>query len=133
MTCLYFFMYSKCQGLIKQHINHFSLGLFYLQDWVIAYEESDNLLFSEFINIVFILSYNFIQFIIVLYTFFGNSFTPYREYRICLISFGAFSDVLPVFICEKTIGNLWSICFGVNILRPFPFFVLYLASDTTLE
>ena len=39
---------------------------------------------------------------------------------ICLISFGKFSDVLPAFTCARTIGNLESICLGVNIFNPFP-------------
>ena len=50
---------------------------------------------------------------------------------ICLISFNKFSDVLPAFTCASAIGNLCSICSGVNILsglskilvRPFPCFV----------
>ena len=29
-----------------------------------------------------------------------------------------FSDVFPAFTCERAIGNLWSICLGVNILSP---------------
>ena len=39
---------------------------------------------------------------------------------IYLISFNKFSDVLPTFTCASTIGNLWSICLGVNILSPSP-------------
>ena len=35
---------------------------------------------------------------------------------ICLISFSKFSDVLPAFTCARAIGNLSSICLGVNIL-----------------
>ena len=27
-------------------------------------------------------------------------------------------NILPAFTCASTIGSLWSICFGVNILRP---------------
>ena len=40
---------------------------------------------------------------------------------ICLILFDKFSDVLPTFTCASAIGNLCSICLGVNILRPLPF------------
>ena len=40
---------------------------------------------------------------------------------ICLVSFNKFSDVLPAFTCASTIGNLRSICLGVNILIPLPF------------
>ena len=43
---------------------------------------SDVLLFSEFINIVSILFYNFIEFIILLYTFLVTSFSEYKEYMI---------------------------------------------------
>ena len=74
------------------------------------------LLFSELINIVSIVFHNFIEFIVLLYTFLVISFARYKEYIICLISFSKFSDVLPTFTCARAIGNLWSICFGVNIL-----------------
>ena len=68
---------------------------------------SDALLFSEFIkNIVSILFYNFIEFIILLYTFLVFSFARYKKYMICLISFNKFSDVLPAFTCASAIGNL---------------------------
>ena len=33
---------------------------------------------------------------------------------ICMISFSKFSDMLPAFTCARAIGNLWSICLGVN-------------------
>ena len=33
---------------------------------------------------------------------------------ICMISFSKFSDVLPAFTCERAIGNIWSICLGVD-------------------
>ena len=38
---------------------------------------------------------------------------------ICRISFCKFSDVLRAFTCTRAIGNLQSICLGVNILIPF--------------
>ena len=79
--------------------------------------ESDVLLFSEFINIVFILFYNFIEFIILLYTFLVICFAQYREYVICLISFSKFSDALPAFTCARAVGNLWRISLRLNILR----------------
>ena len=41
---------------------------------------SDVLLFLEFINIVSILFYNFIEFIVVLYTFLLISFARYNEF-----------------------------------------------------
>ena len=94
---------------------------------------SDILLFSEFINIVFTLFYNFIEFIILLYTFLVISFARYKEYIIYLISFSKFSDVLPALTCVRAIDNLWSICLGVNILSPSPWIDLYLTSDTIEE
>ena len=68
---------------------------------------SDVLLFSEFINMVSLLFYNFIEFIRLLDS--------------------KFSDVLPA--CARAIGNLWSICLEVNILSSSPFFVLHLDPD----
>ena len=41
---------------------------------------------------------------------------------ILLILFNTFSDVLPAFTCAKSIGNLSSICLGVNIFNPFSCF-----------
>ena len=86
-----------------------------VKDWVIV--RSDLLLFSNLMNIVSILFYNFIEFIIFLYTFLVNSFAWYKEYIICLISFSKFSDALPIFTYVSVIGNLWSICLGLNILK----------------
>ena len=45
------------------------------------------------------------------------------------IPFSNFSDLLPDFTCASAVGNLWTICLGVNILIPFPILVLYLAPD----
>ena len=39
---------------------------------------------------------------------------------ICLISFSKFSDMLPAFTCPRAIGNLSSICLGVNFFNPLP-------------
>ena len=50
-----------------------------------------------------------------------------------LIAFNKFFDVLPPFTCASAIGYLWYICLRVNILRPSPYFVLYLASDKIVE
>ena len=77
----------------------------------------DVLLLLQIINIVSILFYNFIEFIILSYTFLPTSFALYKEYTICMISFSKFSDVLPACICASAIGNFWSICLGPNILR----------------
>ena len=86
--------------------------------------------FSEFINIVSILFYNLIEFIILLYTFLIVSFPQYKNYIIFLISFGKFSDVLPSFTFATAIANLRSICLGLNVFSPSPYFALYLASDS---
>ena len=76
--------------------------------------ESEVLLFLKIIDIVRILFYNFIEFIILLCIFLVSSFARYKQYIICLISFSNFSDVLSTFTCR--IGNLWSICLIVNAL-----------------
>ena len=67
------------------------------------------------------------------YTLLVISFARCREYIICLISFNKFSDALPAFTCARAIGNHWSFCFVVNILRPLLYFALYLASDSKRE
>ena len=78
---------------------------------------SDILPFLEFINIISILYYTFIEFITLLYTFSLNSLTRYKEYMIYLFSFNKFSEILPALACARAIGNLWSICLWVNILK----------------
>ena len=90
--------------------------------------KSDVFLFQKFINIVSILFYIFIEFIILLYTFLVISFLWQKEYMTCWILFSRFSDVLPAFICARAIGNPWSICLGLNVViriakskgRPIP-------------
>ena len=129
MTFLYFSMYSKHKGLIKQHIYLFFSSLFYLNNLVIVCEwGSDVLLFSEFITIVSILFYLFcyiaVYFLVI---------SRCKEYRIFLISFSKFSYVLPDFTCARAIGILRSICLGLNIFNPFPCFALYLSSDAIKE
>ena len=91
---------------------------------------SDVLLFLEFINtgFVFVLYIYLIHYIVIY--FFSDFFAQYKEYIIFLNPFSKFSDVLPAFNFARAIGNLWSICLGVNILRPSPHFVLQLAQDT---
>ena len=44
----------------------------------------------------------------------------------------SFKGVLTAFTCARAIGNLWSICLGVNVLSPSSWIDLYLASDTIL-
>ena len=78
---------------------------------------SDVLLFSEFTNLASILFYNFIEFIILLYTFLVILFAQYKECIIWWITFINLSDVLPAFTYASAIGNLWRICLGVNILN----------------
>ena len=77
---------------------------------------SDILLFPEFINIVSILYYNFIEFIILLYTFLVIYFAEYKEYMIWWIWFSKFSAALPAFTCAIATGNIWSICLWNNFL-----------------
>ena len=79
-------------------------------------EGSDVLLFLEFINLVSISYYTYIEFIILLYTFLVIYFDRYKEYIIWRISFSKFSYVLPAFTCATAIGNLRKICFWVLIL-----------------
>ena len=66
---------------------------------------SDVALFLEFKNMVSILFYNFIEFILLFYNFRVTSFSRYKQYIIFLISFSKFSEVLPAFICACAIGN----------------------------
>ena len=63
--------------------------------------EEDALLFPEFIDIVFILLFDFIEFIILLHTFFATFFSQYKKHMIWGISFSKFSDVLPAFTCAR--------------------------------
>ena len=67
---------------------------------------SDVLTLLEFMNIVSILYYTFIEFISLLYAFLVISISQYKEYMICRISFSKFSDVLPAFTCASVITNL---------------------------
>ena len=78
---------------------------------------SDVLPSSEFKNITSILFYTFIEFIMFLYAFLVISFFQYKEYIIYLILFSNFSKVLSAFTCASAIGNLWSICWRIKILR----------------
>ena len=78
---------------------------------------SDVLVFSELMKIASVLFYNFVKFIILLYTFLIISFARYKEYEIYLVLFSKFSDVLPDFTCTSPIGNLCSICLGFNTSR----------------
>ena len=66
--------------------------------------------------------------IMLLYTFLVICLDWYKEQTICLISFHKLSELLPAFTCARAIGNLWSICLGIDILSPVPF-DLKMASD----
>ena len=80
---------------------------------------SDVLLFPELINIISILLYTFIEFIILLYIFSVIYFTHYKGYMTWRNSFSKFLHVLPAFTCARATRNLWSICLRVNILIYF--------------
>ena len=67
---------------------------------------SDVLLFLEFINIVPILFYNFIEFIILLYTFLVIFLARFKECMIWRILSSKFSDVLPTVTCARAIGSV---------------------------
>ena len=59
--------------------------------------------------------------IILMYTFLVISVARYKEYMICMISSNKIFRCITCFdLCASAIGNLWGICLGVNILRPFP-------------
>ena len=78
----------------------------------------DVLLFLELKNILLsILYYNFIELIMLLYTFLLISFAQYKQYMICLISFRKFSGVLSPSTSVSAIGSLWAICLELNILK----------------
>ena len=81
---------------------------------------SDVLLVLKLINIVLILFYKFIEFIIYYTHFLITSFALYKKDMIFLISFSKFSDVLQTFTFTRAIGNLWSIESRVNALSPLP-------------
>ena len=92
---------------------------------------SDVLLFSEFINIVSILFYMFIEFILLLYTFLVISFARYRFH---LADFQMYYLLLLAqFVFTCAIGSIWSIYLGVNNLSLLPRFALYLALDKNEE
>ena len=79
------------------------------------------LLFSEFVNAVSTFIHIWVQFycidlIMLLHTFLVICFDWYKEQTICIISFNKLSELLSAFICERAIGNLWSIYLGCNIL-----------------
>ena len=58
------------------------------------------------------------------YTFLVISFDQYKVEVTCLILFSKFSNGLSAFTEAVTIGKLWSICFGINILISLSLFIL---------
>ena len=56
--------------------------------------------------------YSFSEFILLLKSFLAFSLTCYKEYVIWRTS-----DVLAAFTCAGAIGNLWSLCLEVNVVR----------------
>ena len=91
--------------MIRKHIYHFFFTLFYpsavSEDQVFYYSRIHKYSIHSVLEL-----YNFIEFIILLYTFLVISFVLYKEYTICLISSSKFSDVLPAFTCASVIGNI---------------------------
>ena len=73
------------------------------------------LLFPESTNIVFQL---YIGFSKLLHTSFEIYFALYKEYKIFLISFRRFSDVLAACTCANSISNLCHNCFEDSIICP---------------
>ena len=99
------------------------------KNWSSSLWGSDILLFWEFMNIVSILFYNFIEFIILLYTFLVFSFAQYKKYMVWRISFSKFSDVLSVFYLWNIYWYSLKHFLEVNILSYFSWVALKLASD----
>ena len=80
------------------------------------------LLFLELVNMVFIfVIYLYWINYIVIFIFSKLICLIQRIYITWRISFSKYFCVLPAFTCATAIGNLWSICLGVNILSPSPF------------
>ena len=63
------------------------------------------LLLPEFIDMVSILYYNYIEFIITLYWFLVIFFSWNKGYITSRIWFSKFGDVSPAFACWRVIGN----------------------------
>ena len=104
--------------MIKQHILSLLLKFIVSERLSKGLWGLDVLLFWEFLNIASILFYNFIEIIILFYNFSVISFAWFKKYIMMWgISFSKFSDVSPVFTWTTTIGSLWNICLGLNILR----------------
>lgn len=77
--------------------------------------DSDVLLFSEFKNILSILYFNWICYIVVYFLLI--SFAWCKEYITWQISFNKFLNALPAYTCARATFILWSICLGLHILR----------------
>ena len=103
--------------MIREHIYHLFFKFILSEILSNSLAGSDVLLFSEFMNIDSVLYYGFIKFIKLWYTFLITFFVWHREYMIWRVSFWKFLNVLPAIICASAIGNLWSICLGVNMFN----------------
>ena len=111
MSELMFWIYYFCMVFLSFSIDK-AIYLSFLFKFIL-FERSSNSLrglglppYLEFINIISILFYNFIEFIILLHTLLVISFARYKEYIIFLISFSKFSDVLTTFTCASAIANI---------------------------
>ena len=104
--CMAFFIFAQVYEMLRFDKATYMSLLFFLilfQRWSNSLWESDVLLFLELINIVSILYYNFIEFIILLYCFFSILFSQNRQYGIWRISFDKFWDVIPTFTRARAI------------------------------
>ena len=53
--------------------------------------------------------------VFVIIYFFSNFFWLIQRINSLCVSFNKLSELLPAFACARAIGDLWSICLGVNI------------------
>ena len=98
--------------MLKQHTYHFFLSLFFLKDSVIAYEDQ---MFHYFQNWQIQYLFYIITLLNSLYFNFFHNFSCLIQRVYDLTDF-SFLDVLSALTFPRAIGNLWSLCLGVNIL-----------------
>ena len=101
---------------MEQRICHFSFKSTLSEKLNNSQWWSDVLLFLEFVNIVSILFYNFIEFIILLHTFLVFFFLDPKNKWFDRFHLVSFSDLLSDFPCATAISNLWSVCLEINTL-----------------
>ena len=82
-----------------------------------------SILFYYFIEFIILFHYiiHYFQYISLYYFFLVISFARYNTYMIGRISFSKFLGVVPACTCARAVGNPWSIFLGASILRPLPF------------